>query len=92
MEKKTRDSGLFGCNREIILEHSMVQQQNRVPAVAIQGTTPIPPLAIQMADLGGPQECTRLGTSSATETERKRLISKAEKQKDDENTTEGRSK
>ena len=74
------------------LEHSMVQQQNRVPAVAIQGTTPIPPLAIQMADLGGPQECTRLGTSSGTETERKRLISKAEKQKDDENTTEGRSK
>ena len=45
-----------------------------------------------MADLGGPQECTRLGTSSGTETERKRLISKAEKQKDDENTTEGRSK
>lgn len=35
-----------------LLDQSRSQQQRRVPGVAGQGTTPTPPLAIQMDDMG----------------------------------------
>ena len=65
-----------------LLDQSRIQQQRRVPGVAGQGTTPTPPLAIQMDDLGGPQGIARLRKSPRPEAELKRLISQAEKEKD----------
>ena len=64
------------------LDQSRIQQQRRVPGVAGQGTTPTPPLAIQMDDLGGPRGIARLRKSPRPEAELKRLISQAEKEKD----------
>ncbi len=64
------------------LDQSRIQQQIRVPGVAGQGSTPTPPLAIQMDDLGGPQGIARLRKSPRPEAELKRLISQAEMEKD----------
>ena len=64
------------------LDQSRIQQQIRVPGVAGQGSTPTPPLAIQMDDLGGPQGIARLRKSPRPEAELKRLISLAEMEKD----------